>query len=94
MMEEKQVVLSDMYRMAILDLAGVQPTRSEFDGRLWAAYDAGQADKILKEFDSGKLKVVGRDFVSAIQRIKDRVFQQARLAKSRGGLIDGTGRAG
>ncbi len=72
------VAVSDFYKLAVLDLYRVIPIRAEHTGRYWAYFSKEDAQKLIDEYESGHLKVVARDFVSSISRVKDRIFELER----------------
>ena len=76
------LAVSDFHKLAILDLHKIIPKRAEHNGRYWAFFAKDDAGKILEAYDAGRLKVVARDFVSAISRVKDRIFELERTRRA------------
>ncbi len=78
------ISVSDLYRLSVLDLLRIIPKHIEHDGRFRGFFDPADAAEILEAYDSGRLRVVARDFASSINRVKDRIFEMERAR-----LIDG-----
>jgi hypothetical protein len=83
-MSETLIPISDFHKLAVLDLLKVVPTKTEHTGRFWAYYPQEKVEVILTEYETGTLKVIARDFVASVQRIKDRIFEAER-ARARSG---------
>lgn len=76
-----EMAVSDYSKLAVLDMKGIIPLRSErVDGRFWGIYATKDVEKILELYDSGKMKVSVREFVAALGRVKDRIFERERAA--------------
>ena len=76
---ETEIAVSDFARLAVLDLKAVAPIRSERVGsRYWAYFKESQARKLLESYENGTLKVIARDYDSAMKRTKDRIFESER----------------
>jgi hypothetical protein len=76
--------VSDIKKLAILDLHKIAPKKTEHDGRFWGFFDSQESAAILEAYDSGELRVVARDFASSIDRVKDQIFELER-ARQRDG---------
>jgi hypothetical protein len=68
----------------VLDLSGILPIRTEYNGtRFWAYFPKEKAQQILESYDGGTLKVFARDFEAALVRVKNKVFESERLERAR-----------
>lgn len=83
-MNKNEIPVSEYHKLAVLDLFKITPARTEHNGRFWAYFDTPLATKILNDYDSGTLQVTARDYVAAVQRVKDRIFEAER-ARARSG---------
>lgn len=84
-MEQSELVaISDFHKLAVLDLHRIKPIRADYAGRYWAYYSRDDAGKLLDDYETGRLKVVARDFVSAINRTKDKIFELERARENNG----------
>lgn len=75
------VAVSDFYKLAVLDISGITPERTENKGRFWAFFKRDKVEKLLADYESGKLKVVARDFAASVSRTKDRIFESERIER-------------
>lgn len=73
-----QVAICDMYKLAVLELMGLKEERHEFQGKRYRGfYSKAGVSAILDGYDKGELTASIRDFVKAIKKVKDRIFQTA-----------------
>ena len=85
-MESSELLaVSDFHKLAVLDHYKVAPKKVEHTGRYWAFFLKQEVEKLIDDYDSGRLKVVARDFVSSINRVKDRIFEMERTQNRSGG---------
>ena len=77
-MEKPTIPISDLFKLAVLALFGIAPQSTEHDGRRYWELFAPDDLKVLKEYETGALTGNLRDFVSALQRVKDRMFEAER----------------
>jgi hypothetical protein len=89
MNDENLISISDFNKLAILDLHKIIPKSAEHNGRYWAYFSKDEVEKILADYDAGRLKVIARDFVSAISRTKDRIFELERARTRANGAMYG-----
>lgn len=75
---------SDLYRLAVADLHGITPVKTNLNGRFWAYFDPSKVDGIFRSYEDGSLRVSARDFASALTRVKDKVFSAQRMAQAQG----------
>jgi len=76
--------VTDLYKLSVLDLHRITPDESEYNGRYWAFFSDPTTQDVLAAYDAGRLKVVARDFVAAINRTKDRIFEMERAHQQHG----------
>ena len=74
----EQLMVSDFYKLAILDLHHIMPTVSEYKNRYFCYFDKSKAQPIIDQYDAGSLAVNARDFVASINRSKDKIFEAER----------------
>ena len=77
--------ISDFYKLVVLNHLKITPQRTEYNGRYWGFFIKVEVSKVLNDYDAGRLKVVARDFVSSINRVKDRIFELERANARSGG---------
>lgn len=85
MSDPQYTAVSDFHKLALLDLFGIPPKATEYNGRYWAYFNKSDVDGLLADYEAGHLKVTARDYVSAISRVKDRIFELER-AHTRSGF--------
>lgn len=90
-MREETVGVTDYYKLAVLDLHRVPPVRSEHSGRYWAYYKKADIKNLLEDYENGRLKVIARDYVAAVQRTKSKIFESERVSKAEGNYKNDTG---
>lgn len=76
------IPVSDFFKLAVLDLLHLTPRRTEHNGRYWAYFDRGSAQKLLDQYDSGVLRGCLRDYAASIERVKTRIFESERMARN------------
>ena len=82
----ENLAVSDLHKLAVLDLHRISPIRTEHNGRFWAFFPKDKAEKLLADYDAGTLKVVARDFVASVSRVKDRIFEHERAMRAQNGI--------
>ena len=75
------IAVSDMYRLAALDLFQIPPARHEHTARYLAFFTRRDAEKLLADYDTGNMKASLRDYAAALKRVKDRIFESERLRR-------------
>jgi hypothetical protein len=85
MKTEEEVAISDIFKLTVADHFKKTPIRTEHTGRYWAYYAKRDVDKLLEDYESGHLRVIARDFVSSLNRVKDRIFEAERARARSGG---------
>jgi hypothetical protein len=73
-----ETIVSDMFKLALLDLYKLTPKRVEYKERYEAYFDSADVDEILLGYESGTLQVEARAFADSIDRTKDRIFAARR----------------
>jgi len=79
--KEEELCVSDMFKLAVLDVAGIQQTRFEYKNHRYFAYfePTAEAKKALSDYEYGKgTGKHYRNLSSAYTRVKDRVFEIGR----------------
>lgn len=71
----------DLNHMAALELAKVYPRKTERIGtRFTGFYPKEKADKVISKYELGELKAPVIETMSALRRVKDRIFDAERAA--------------
>jgi len=72
----------DLNHMAALELAKVYPRKTERVGpRFTGYYPKDKADKVISKYELGELEAPVIDTMSALRRVKDRIFAAERESK-------------
>ena len=89
--EDEEIALSDYYKMAVLNKSGIPLKRGEYrEDRYYGFYEPNArkedpvtgkkvgktAIELLDDYESGRDGY--RDFVAAITRVKDKIFETER----------------
>lgn len=82
---DSPIAVTDIFKLAVLDLKGVPVRQIKWNGRLWAYFEKKEAEEVLANYEAGHLLVQARDFASSIQRVKDRIFEAERIARTEKG---------
>ena len=77
--------ISDYFKIAVFNYLSIPPSRITHEDRFWAFFPEQKAEVILSEYENGALKVVARDYVAAITRVKTQIFESERAKRAKDG---------
>src|SRR4051812_18493741 len=81
-MEKEMRAVHDLNHMAALEYSKVYPARTERIGsRVTGFYPKDKADKVINRYETGLLKAPMLEVMSALRRVKDRIFETERATR-------------